>query len=95
MYRRLAHGLLAIAASLAVTFFATVAVSHGHFPGKSQEDSHCAMCMAVHSGHRVLASPVVALQFTPVRWNFLAVNAPVAVSSSQFLPTQGRAPPLI
>lgn len=95
MYRRLVHRLFPIVAALAVVVFATIAVAHGHLPGKSPDDAHCTMCMAVHSGHHVLASSVVGLQFTPVQWDLLVLNAQTTVSSRQFPPTQGRAPPLV
>ena len=95
MHRRFAQRLFAVVVVLAVLGFVTAALAHGHPPGKSEEDSHCALCMAVHNGHHMLTSPVIALQFTPVRYDFLVVNARVTVSSTQFLPTQGRAPPLV
>jgi hypothetical protein len=95
MCRPLAQRLFAIVVVLAVLGFITAALAHGHPPGKSEEDSHCALCMAVHNGHHMLTSPVIALQFTPVRSDFIVVNAQVTVSSSQFLPTHGRAPPLV
>ena len=95
MHRRFAQRLFAVVVVLTVLGFVTAALAHGHPPGKSEEDSHCALCMAVHNGRHMLTSPVIALQFAPFRSDFIVVNAQATVSSSEFLPTHGRAPPLV
>ena len=57
MHRRFAQRLFAVVVALAVLGFVTAALAHGHAPGKSEEDSHCALCMAVHNGHHMLTIP--------------------------------------
>jgi hypothetical protein len=94
MYRRLALRSLAIVAAVAVLVFATAALSHGHINQDSQEDSHCSLCMALHSGKHVLASPVVALQFTPIQLALQADTDCVVFVSGLSLPAHDRAPPL-
>jgi hypothetical protein len=94
MYRRLALRSLAIVAAVAVLVFATAALSHGHINQDSQEDSHCSLCMALHSGKHVLASPVVALQFTPIQLALQADTDCVVFLSGLSLPAHDRAPPL-
>jgi hypothetical protein len=94
MHKKQAKRMLAIFVALVVMGFATAALVHGHFPGNSQEDSHCAICMAIHSGHAI-ASVVVALPFTLIWCAFLAGHAQIADSLGQFLAMHGRAPPLL
>lgn len=81
---------LAILAFLAVS---TAVLAHGHAVGKSADESHCAMCMAVHSTTHAVASPVALLYFAPIQTAFLAPSDRLVLSFAQSLPIQGRAPP--
>jgi hypothetical protein len=95
MDKRFTLRLLAIIAALALLAFATIALAHGHLSGKSQQDAHCAMCMAIHSGHHALFSSTAVLQFAPVWWAFLLGSLQVTILAHQFFPTNDRAPPSI
>ena len=94
MNRRFALRTFAIVAAVAVLAFATAALSHGHINQDSQEDSHCSLCLALHSGKHVLVSPVVALLFTPIQLALLADTDCVVFVSVLSLPAHDRAPPL-
>jgi hypothetical protein len=94
MSKRLAHRSLAIVVVAVVLAFTTAALSHGHGNANSQEDSHCSLCMALHSGKQTLVSPVVALQFTPMRLALRAGSNSLVFVSIAVLPTHGRSPPL-
>lgn len=94
MYKRLALRSLAIVAAIAVLAFAAAALSHGHINQDSQVDSHCSLCMALHSAKHLLVSPVVGLLFTPIQLALLADTDCVVFVSVLSLPTHDRAPPL-
>ena len=94
MQRRLPNRLLISFLALAVVVLATAALAHGHLPGDSKADSNCPICMAVHSGHHVLASVVVSLPFTLLWWAFPAKDAQIADAPGQLIAKHGRAPPL-
>jgi hypothetical protein len=93
LFIRFARRPLVLVAILAFLVVSTVALAHGHTDAKSAEESHCAMCMAVHSATHAIATPNITLIFT-------ALEAPFLISSRNSLasfawPTlnQDRAPP--
>ena len=93
LLNRFARQALVLLATLVFLWVSTLALAHNHTCSKSGDESHCAMCMAVHSSTHAIETPVIALFFT-------AVGDPFPVRSKSFLITlpcpalnQDRAPP--
>lgn len=88
----LRRGVVLLAA-VALLALSTVALAHGHSKLNSADDSHCALCMAMHGTRAMVASAVVTLNFTPIQFSTVirsAGSCPVLVYGSA---AQGRAPP--
>lgn len=90
-FGRQALVLLATVCFLAVS---TLALAHGHTDSKSADESHCAMCMAVHSSTHAVATPNVTLCFTAVESPFLTSPKSLLVTFSWPSLNQDRAPPV-
>jgi hypothetical protein len=79
---------------VALLVLSTAAVAHGHLDAASADESHCPLCIAVHSAKHAVTPPAVGLSFAQVE---TAVFAPPAILSLVFaalLLRQGRAPPV-
>ena len=90
---RLARRLLVLLATLAFLAVSTLTLAHGHVDSKSADESHCAMCMAVHSATHAVATPIITLFFTVVEDPFLAPLKSFLIAFSRPTPDKGRAPP--
>jgi hypothetical protein len=93
MGNALTRRVLVALATFAFLTVSTAALAHGHLGEKSVDESHCAMCMAVHTATHAVATSSIALCFAAIQIAFL-----VPSSSSRFLLvqsrlTQDRAPP--
>ena len=93
MRRALPYRLVAVLVIISVGALAYVAVAHGHRTAKSNEEGHCRICLAAHSGTHGVTSPAAQLYFVP-----LVTRSAVAIPQATFVsieshPTQGRAPP--
>jgi len=85
--------VLVVLAILAFLTVSTAALAHGH-PGRgSVDESHCAMCMAVHSATHAVATSIASLSFTAVQTAFLVPSSSPTFAFVQPLLTQDRAPP--
>jgi len=80
-------------AMLAFLVVSTVALIHGHPDTKSADESHCAICMAVHSATHAVSTPVVTLYFTAVQNPFLVPAKSFLFSYAFPALNQDRAPP--
>ena len=80
-------------ATLAFLTFSTFALAHGHPDVKSLDETHCAMCMAVHSATHVVATPIVTLCFTAVQTAFLVPSKRFLLAFAWPILNQDRAPP--
>lgn len=86
--------VIVVLAALALLALSTAAVAHGHLDLGSVQDSHCVLCMAVHTTHAVLG-PAVTVSCARVQAALcvpLKVWMPAYVES---LPTHDRAPPAL
>jgi hypothetical protein len=90
---RLTRQVAFLLATLAFLVVSTAALTHGHPNWKSPDESHCAMCMAVHSSTHAIATPIVALYFTTVQNRFLVSPKSVLLSYAPPALNQDRAPP--
>lgn len=80
---------------LTVVFLAvsTAALAHGHPDGKAADESHCALCIAVHTTTSVVVTSTVSLHFAPVQTYFIARSESFVLPLVQSFATQDRAPP--
>ena len=92
---RLARQVAFFLATLAFLVVSTVALTLGHPNRKSADESHCAMCMAVHSSTHAVATPVVTLYFTAVQSSVLVSPKSVLLSYAPPSLNQDRAPPAL
>src|SRR5258706_2917082 len=90
---RLGRQVAFFLATLAFLVVSTVALTHGHPNWKSADESHCAMCMAVHSSTHAVATPVVTLYFTAVDKRVLCFFQNIPLSLYPPPPNQKTAPP--
>ncbi|HEV7967430.1 MAG TPA: DUF2946 family protein [Candidatus Acidoferrales bacterium] len=90
---RFARQVFVFLATLAFVTASTVALAHAHTDSSSVDESHCAMCMAVHSATHVVAAPIVTLIFAAVvdRILLLAESFPISIAWQTL--NQDRAPP--
>lgn len=93
LFRRFTRQLLVFLATLAFLAVSTAALAHGHPDAKSIDESHCAMCMAIHSTTHVVAVSAVLLFFGTVRTAFLVPSESFALALVETLLIQDRAPP--
>ena len=70
-FNRFARQALVFLATLSFLAVSTLALAHGHPDAKSADESHCAMCMAMHSTTHAVATPDITLIFTAVENPFL------------------------
>jgi hypothetical protein len=92
---RLARQVAFFLATLAFLVVSTVALTHGHPNWESTDESHCAMCMAVHSSTHAVATPAVTLYFTAVQNRFLVFPKSLLLSYAPPVLNQDRAPPTL
>ena len=92
---RLARQVAFFLATLAFLVVSTAALTHGHPNWKSADESHCTMCMAVHSSTHTVATPVVTLYFTAVQNRVLVSPKSVLLSYAPPALNQDRAPPAL
>ena len=85
--------VLVVLAILTLVAVSTAAVAHGHLDANSADESHCPLCMAVHSAKNVVITPVVTLCFTALQTAILVPSKSSAIVFVQPLLTQDRAPP--
>jgi hypothetical protein len=90
---RFARPPLVLIATLAFLAVSTLALAHGHTDAKSVDESHCAMCLAVHSATHAIATPNITLIFTAVEAPFLIPSRNSFVSFAWPTLNQDRAPP--
>jgi hypothetical protein len=83
-----------VAAILAFLTVSTAALAHGHPDANPVNESRCVMCMAAHGATYLIASPVLALHFSPIQVGTLVFAEQIRFIYVQQLPLQGRAPPL-
>lgn len=93
MTNRFIRLLLTFVAILALVTVSTAAVAHGHLDANSADESHCPLCLALHSAKQAVVAPVVALSFTQVQAGILVPANGSAVAFVQPRLTQDRAPP--
>jgi NADH:ubiquinone oxidoreductase subunit 2 (subunit N) len=93
IYNQIARRSFALLATLAFLVVSTIALAHGHTDAKSVDESHCAMCMAVHSATHVVATPNIILIFTALESPSLVPPRNFLVSFACITLNQDRAPP--
>jgi hypothetical protein len=93
VFNRFARQFLVFVAALVFLAVSTLALTHGHVDSKSADESHCAMCMAVHSATHVVATPIVSLLFTVVENPFRAPLKNLLIAFASPTLDQDRAPP--
>jgi hypothetical protein len=92
-FNRFARQFLVFVASLVFLAVSTLALTHGHVDSKSADESHCAMCMAVHSATHVVATPIISLFFIVVENPFRAPLKSFLIAFASSTLNQDRAPP--
>ena len=92
-FNRFGRQALVLLATLCFLAVSTLALAHGHPDTSSADESHCAMCMAIHSTTHAVATPDITLSFTAVETPFIA--SPKSLQLAFAWPTlnQDRAPP--
>jgi hypothetical protein len=90
---RAAGQVLVLLATLAFLMVSTLALAHGHTGARSAGESHCAMCMAVHSATHVVGAPTVELCITAVEGPLCIPPKSFQVSFVWLSLNQYRAPP--
>jgi hypothetical protein len=93
VFNRFPRQVLVFVATLVFLAVSTLALTHGHGDSKSVDESHCAMCMAVHSATHVVATPIITLFFTVVEDPFLAPLKSFLVAFAWPTLNKDRAPP--
>jgi hypothetical protein len=71
----------------------TAALAHSHPSRNTENDSQCAMCMALHGATHIIASPVVTLNFEIAQTGFITPSKNLSLPVVQSRLTQDRAPP--
>jgi Protein of unknown function (DUF2946) len=85
---------LIVLAILSLVVLSTAAVAHGHFGANAAADeSHCPLCMAVHSAKHAVTAPVSGLLFTAMQTAVVVSLTTFSIVLTKGLLTQGRAPP--
>jgi hypothetical protein len=90
---RSARQILVFLAVLAFVVVSSVVLAHGHPDARSVDESHCAMCMAVHSATHVVATPIITLYFAAIESQVLFRPTASFVACALPLLNQDRAPP--
>lgn len=90
---RAAGQVLVFLATLAFLTVSTLALAHVHTGARSADESHCAMCMAVHSSTHVVGAPTVELCITAVENPLCIPPKSFQVSFVWLSLNQYRAPP--
>lgn len=85
--------VLVVLATLAFLTVSTTALAHGHPGEKSVDESHCAMCMAVHTATHAVATSIATVCFAAVQTAFLVPSSRSTFALVQSLLIQDRAPP--
>jgi hypothetical protein len=85
--------VLVVLAILALVAISTAAIAHGHLDVNSADESHCPLCMAVHTAKHAVAAPIITLGFKTVQTAILVPSKSSAIVFIQPLLTQDRAPP--
>ena len=85
--------VLIVLTVLAFLTVSTAALAHGHSAEKSVDESHCGMCMAVHTATHAVAASIVSLCFTTVQTAFLIPTDGSSFAFVQYLRIRERAPP--
>lgn len=91
--RRVPRSLLVFLAGLAFLTVSTAALAHGHPDAKSVDESHCPMCMAVHSTTHAITVSAVLLVLATAYTALLVPSERRGLAFVQTLLIQGRAPP--
>ena len=79
--------------ALAFLAVSTIALAHVHPDAKSIDESHCALCLAVHNATHAVTAPILALSFTAVQSPFLVPLNSILPSIAWPTLNQDRAPP--
>ena len=93
VFNRFARQFLVFVAALVFLAVSTLALIHGHVDSKSADESHCAMCMAVHSATHAVATPIITLVFTVVENPFRAPLKSFLIAFASPNLNKDRAPP--
>jgi len=93
LLNRLVRQALVLLATLAFLTISTVALTHSHSDAKSADESHCAICMAIHSSTHAIAAPIATLCFTAIQNPFLVPPRTLLVAFPCLTLNQDRAPP--
>jgi hypothetical protein len=93
VFNRSARQFLVFAATLVFLAVSTLTLTHGHVDSKSADESHCAMCMAVHSTTHVVATPIITLFFTVVENPFRTPLKSFLIAFASPTLNKDRAPP--
>jgi hypothetical protein len=80
---------------VAVMVLSTAAVVHSHVGRNSGDESHCPLCMAVHSAKHAVAQAALVLFGSSAPVAFVADRPVLAPDVAQLLLIHGRAPPAI
>jgi hypothetical protein len=93
VFNRFVRQFLVFVAALVFLAVSTLALIHGHVDSKSADESHCAMCMAVHSATHAVATPIITLFFTVVENPFRALLKSFLIAFASPNLNKDRAPP--
>jgi hypothetical protein len=93
IFNRFARQAFVFLATLIFLVVSTLALTHGHVDSKLADESHCAICMAVHSAAHVVATPNITLFFTIIKNPFLVPLKSVLIAPAWPALNKGRAPP--
>jgi hypothetical protein len=91
---RITRQAFVLASILAFITVSTAVLAHSHPDAKSDNESHCVMCMAAHGSTHLISVPTIALHFGPVQVALLVVAEHISIPLGQQFSVQGRAPPL-
>ena len=94
MIRFIKYRVIPLVVGLAFLACSTVALAHGHSDTKSDDESHCQLCVVAHTVTHVFWCPPVVLHVAPVEAALHISVSQVFASSQESTPAQGRAPPL-
>ena len=93
MFNPFTRRVLIIVVTLALLTVSTAALAHGHLDTKSSDESHCAMCLAVHSATHLVGTAIVSLHFTIIQTAVVVRPELSTLAFVESLSNQDRAPP--
>jgi hypothetical protein len=93
MRTKCARWALVIPLTLAFLAVSTAALAHIHADSNSVDESHCPMCMAVHSSTHVVDTPSITFAFTEIYTPLLTSPQTLFLSVVWDNSNHDRAPP--